>query len=73
LIYERCDGCERESCLQCRREDRVLTLRVVEADETPSNSLNGPSATPEEITQRMGKLFAVDEDGKIYFTVKASG
>ena len=70
LIYERCDQCEEESCLQCHRSDRSLTLRVVERDSPPKNSLDGPCAVPQEILQRMSEFFAFDENtGKMYFKV----
>lgn len=70
LIYTRCDGCEIESCLQCRKEDRSLTLRAVEAEDIPANTLNGPCAGPEEILKRMGQFFGFDETtGRLYFKV----
>jgi hypothetical protein len=69
LVYTRCENCPIESCLQCHREDRSLTLHVVEADDMPENSLNGPCETPEYILRRMGEFFGFDEAGRMYFKV----
>ncbi len=69
LIYERCNGCT-ENCLQCHKGERSLTLRVVEAEDMPPESLNGPCAMPEEILKRIGEFFDFDEKtGKMYFKV----
>jgi hypothetical protein len=68
LVYERCDDCQ-DSCLICRREDRSLTLRVVEADDIPENSLNGPCENSAIILRRIGEYFEFAEDGKMYFRV----
>jgi hypothetical protein len=70
LVYVRCAGCDQDSCLACRKEDRSLTLHVVEAEEMPAASLNGPCASPEEILKRMGQFFDFDESGTMYFKVK---
>lgn len=71
LVYERCDDCDLESCLQCKRVDRQLTLRRVEADEMPQDSLNGPCASAQEILTRIGEFFSFDEDtGIMYFKVE---
>jgi hypothetical protein len=70
LVYDRCDECDAIDCLQCRRADRSLTLRAVKAIEAPQNALNGPCATSQEIIDRMGKLFEIDErTGKVFFKV----
>ena len=71
LVYERCDHCEKRDCLQCHEENRSLTLRVVQADDMPERSLNGPCATPQEILTRMGQFFGFNEaTGKMYFKVE---
>ena len=72
VVYERCDDCDLAYCLQCRRVDRKLTLRLVEADEEarPANSLNGPDDSPEVMLRRMGQYFGFDpETGVMYFKV----
>jgi hypothetical protein len=71
LTYTRCDDCPNESCLQCKRPDRKLTLHVVEAEDRPECSLNGPCASSSEVLGRMFEYFGVDaESGIIYFRVK---
>jgi len=71
LIYERCEDCELRSCLQCKRIDRRLTLRKVESDEMPLNSLNGPCLDAQEILERIGEFFAFDErTGLMYFRLE---
>jgi hypothetical protein len=70
LVYVRCDECEKASCLICHREDRSLTLHVVEAEEMPAASLNGPCDSPEGILKRIGQYFNFDEFGKMYFKVE---
>jgi hypothetical protein len=72
LVYTRCEECLQDSCLQCRRENRSLTLRVVEADDMPVNSLNGPCEMPHQILAIIGQYFGFDEDGKMYFRVDAN-
>jgi hypothetical protein len=54
----------------CHREDRSLTLHVVEAEDMPAASLNGPCGSPQEILQRIGQFFRFDNEGKMYFKVK---
>lgn len=69
LVYERCEDC-RENCLQCRREERELTIRAVEAGESPANALNGPCETPQIMLRRISEFFDFDpETGKMYFKV----
>lgn len=73
LVYERCDDCTEHDCLQCRREKRSLTLRMVQAEERPANSLNGPCLTPQEMMDRIGEFFVLDEaTGKINFRSTSS-
>ncbi len=70
LIYKQCEDCGEESCLQCRRVDRRLTLRVIKADEMPEAALNGPCATSEELLQRIGQYFNFDQvTGIMHFKV----
>jgi hypothetical protein len=70
VVYERCDDCQEASCLQCRRADRRLTLRVVNAEDRPEAALNGPCETPEVMLKRMGEYFGFDQEtGIMYFRV----
>jgi hypothetical protein len=61
LVYHRCPGCERISCLQCIQPDRHLTIRAERADNPPINSINGPADTREELLGIMARVFAFDE------------
>lgn len=70
LVYEQCPACTEPDCLQCHRADRRLTLRAVQAEEMPRNSLNGPCLTPAEMLHRMGEFFTFDpETGLMHFKV----
>lgn len=67
LVYTRCLECTEESCLQCHRADRHLTLQVVKTEDKPPFALDGPCSAPQEILKRMGDFFDFDENGKMFF------
>ncbi len=71
MVYERCNDCDVPNCLQCQRAERRMTLRVIEADEMPEATLNGPCATSEELLKIIGQYFDFDrETGFMYFKVE---
>lgn len=68
LVYERCEGCANGNCFQCILPGRRLTLRIVQADSPPENSIDGPAEAPQEFIAGMADYFAWDEEkNEMYF------
>lgn len=68
LIYEPCPNCQDKDCLQCVQTDRQLTLRAVQADTPPQNSINGPCETPQDLLGHIARFFDFDAaTGIMYF------
>lgn len=73
LVYEPCADCRAQNCLQCVQPDRQLTLRAIQADEQPQNSINGPCETPADLLGHIARFFEFDaETGIMYFKVPPS-
>ncbi|CAG0933602.1 hypothetical protein TFLX_03126 [Thermoflexales bacterium] len=68
LVYEPCANCQAKNCLQCVQTDRQLTLRAVQAEDPPQNSINGPCEAPQDLLNRMVQFFDFDQQtGIMYF------
>ena len=61
LTYELCEKCE--ICRDCEQSDRLMSLRVLEADQPPSNAVNGPADDVQQLLSIWRDHFVSDGQG----------
>lgn len=71
LVYERCNGCEVEHCVDCLRTNRSLRLKRVFSEDMPQNALYGPRARWEDLLDPSWRLFEFNAaSDELFFKVE---